>query len=71
MSGVRSFDENTTESDNLLADDLFDCSNISNDEKRLIQNVCRKKGDFENIVTALRKQTFTSKGASRPHFRAK
>ena len=38
-SRVRPFDERTTVSDNFLADYLLDCSNISKNEKILIQTV--------------------------------
>ena len=53
---VKSLDENTTVSDNLLADHLLACGNIGKDEKRLIQTVCVNMSDFDMIATALRKQ---------------
>ena len=56
MIRVTSLDENAAASDNLLADYLLDCSNISKDEKRLIQTVCLNMSDLEMIATALRKQ---------------
>ena len=56
MIRVKSHDENTTVSDNLVADCLLECSNISKDGRRLIPTVCLNMSDFEMIATALRKQ---------------